>query len=207
MWFYVNSEKLLRASDNNFNSLLPPSSHDGDENFGPIIAVPNSSIVLNIILHAIYEMSCAQYTPTFNSLSNALAALKIYGVSLHRRVAPSTPLFALLMSHAPIVPLPLYTLAASHDLYDLAAFTSSYMHSIPLSELTDEMAEAIGPVYLKRLFFLHYGRADALKRIIVAPPHPHAPTPQCDFNEQKKVTRAWALASAYLAWDARPGMI
>lgn len=67
------------------------------------------------------------------------------------------------------------------------------------------MAERIGAVYLKRLFFLHFGRAEALKRILLPPPHPHAPTPSCDFSDQKKLTRAWALASAYLAWDTRPG--
>ena len=32
------------------------------------------------------------------------------------------------------------------------------------------------------------------------------PTLECGFFEQKKLTRAWALASAYLTWDARPDM-
>ena len=68
------------------------------------------------------------------------------------------------------------------------------------------MAAKIGPIYLKKLFFLHLGRTDALKRLLLPPPHPHAPTPTCDFMEQKKLTRAWALASAYLTWDARPDM-
>ena len=63
----------------------------------------------------------------------------------------------------------------------------------------------MGPVYLKRLFFLHFGRIDALKRVLLPPPHPHPPTQHCDFTEQKHLTRAWALASAYFAWDARPG--
>ena len=40
----------------------------------------------------------------------------------------------------------------------------------------------------------------------MTPPHPHAPTPHCDFTEQKKITRAWALASAYHTWDARPDL-
>jgi len=34
----------------------------------------------------------------------------------------------------------------------------------------------------------------------------HGPTPLCDFTEQKRLTRAWALAAAYLAWDARPDL-
>lgn len=45
-----------------------------------------------------------------------------------------------------------------------------------------------------------------LKRLLYSPPHPHGPTPQCDFAEQKKITRAWALASSYLLWNARPDL-
>ncbi len=78
--------------------------------------------------------------------------------------------------------------------------------SYHLPGLTDELVDRIGPRYLKRLFFLHMGRADALKRILLPPPHPHPPTLWCDFEEQKRLARAWALASAYLAWEARPGM-
>lgn len=171
-----------------------------------MVAVSETSVVINVVLHTLYDLSCAQYTPDFDTLSQAIASMHKYGVGLRDRIAPSTPLFALLMSHAPVVPLPLYTVAAKYNLYDLAAFTSSYLHSITLSNLTDEMASEMGPVYLKRLFFLHYGRSDALKRILAAAPHPHAPTRECDFTEQKKLSRAWALASAYLAWDARPDL-
>jgi len=110
------------------------------------------------------------------------------------------------LSHAPLRPLELYALAASHDLYDLAVSTSPHLLSFSLASLSDEKVEQMGAVYLKRLFFLHFGRADALKRILLPPPHPHPPTAWCDFAEQKKLTRAWALASAYLAWDARPDL-
>ena len=67
------------------------------------------------------------------------------------------------------------------------------------------MAKEVSPVYLKRLFFLHYGRADALERILasLSSSHPHPPTRECDRTEQRKLSRAWVLASAYLAWDAR----
>jgi len=150
-------------------------------------------------------MSCAHYSPTFPSLITSVNRLPVYGIDPKVHIAPSTPLFSLLLSHAPLFPLELYALAASHDLYDLAVSTSSHLLSFPLATLTDEMAELIGPVYLKRLFFLHFGRSDALKRVLLPPPNPHAPTVLCDFTEQKKLTRAWALASAYLAWDARPG--
>ncbi|KAJ3506043.1 hypothetical protein NLJ89_g7096 [Agrocybe chaxingu] len=203
-FFYVHSHVLLAASENGFRGLLPapPPSSEGQD---PILNVPDNSTVLNVVLHTVYDMSCAHYSPSFATLVTAVNRLPVYGVSPRPHIAPTTPLFSLLLSHAPLHPLELYALAASYDLYDLAVSTSSHLLSFPLASLTDEMAEHIGPVYLKRLFFLHFGRSDALKRVLLPPPRPHAPTPFCDFTEQKKLTRAWALASAYLAWDARPG--
>lgn len=204
VFFYVHSHVLVCASDNGFHGLLPvppPMSKDQD----PILHIPESSAVLNIVLHAIYEMSCAHYSPSFSHLVTAVRRLPYYGIPPKSRIVPTTPLYSLLLSHAPLRPIELYALAARYDLYEVAVATSSHLLSFPLSTLTDEMADAIGPVYLKRLFFLHFGRSDALKRVLLNPPHPHPPTQWCDFSDQKKLTRAWALASAYLAWDARPG--
>jgi len=205
VFFYVHSHVLLDASENGFNSLLsslPPPTRDQQL----MVTVPEVSAVLNIILHAVYNMSCAHYSPPFSLLVDAIDRLAVYGISPKMRITPSTPLYAILLSYAPLVPLDLYALAAAYDLYDLAVATSSHLLSFPLASLSDEMAERMGPVYLKRLFFLHFGRSDALKRVLLPPPHPHPPTPWCDFTEQKKLTRAWALASAYLAWDARPDL-
>ena len=205
VFFYVHTHVLLAASDNSFNSLLPPSSKARPSPMGHVVLVPETSTVLNVVIHAVYDMSCSHYSPSFDSLAAALIAMNTYGISLRTHIAPTTPLHTLLLSLAPLYPLELYTLAASYDLYDLAVPTSAYLLSFSLASLTDEIAERIGPRYLKRLFFLHFGRADALKRLLLPPPHPHPPTPACDYSEQKKLTRAWALASAYLAWDARPG--
>ncbi|KXN83680.1 hypothetical protein AN958_00821 [Leucoagaricus sp. SymC.cos] len=204
VFFYVHASIILASSSNHFNSLLPPEPGE-KEGQDPMLSVPEHSTVLNVILHIIYDISCAHYSPPFPTLVTAISRLPVYGVCPRQIIVPSTPTYALLLSHAPLFPLELYALAASYDLYELAVATSSHLLSFPLATLSDEMAERIGPVYLKRLFFLHFGRSDALKRVLLPPPHPHAPTPWCDFNEQKKLTRAWALASAYLAWDARPG--
>ena len=57
------------------------------------------------------------------------------------------------------------------------------------------MAKEMGPVYLKRLFFLHYGRADALKRILASSSHPRM--------RSHKTEKTLPIASAYLTWDAR----
>ncbi|KAJ7638762.1 hypothetical protein FB45DRAFT_903741 [Roridomyces roridus] len=204
VYFYVCSDLLLNKSGNGFRAMLPISPSSDDE--PPILNVPEPSPVLNIILHAIYEMSCAHYSPPFNVLVKAVDSMPIYGIDPKTTILPATPLFTLLLSQAPLFPLDLYTLAAHYDIFELAVPTSSHLLAFPLSRLTDDAVERMGAIYLKRLFFLHFGRAEALKRVLGAPPHPHPPTPFCDFVQQKTLARAWALATAYLAWDIRPDM-
>lgn len=215
VFFYVHSEQVLGASENGFCGLLPAKQADPPpalksfprvEELGPIIALPESAHVVNVVLHTIYGISCAHYAPALDVLLAALDALHEYGIPLKRYCTPSTPLFSLILAQAPYNPIEVYALAARHDLYDLAVPISSHLLGYQLANLSDELVQKMGPVYLKRLFFLHLGRIDALKRLLLPPPHPHAPTADCDFTEQKKLTRAWALASAYLAWDARPDL-
>ncbi|KAJ7667965.1 hypothetical protein DFH06DRAFT_1184077 [Mycena polygramma] len=205
VYFYVHSDILLDASDNRFRAMLPISPSDDDDE-PPVLNISEPSPVLNVILHAIYDMSCAHYYPTFETLVNAVDSMPIYGINPKSTILPSTPLFTLLLSHAPLFPLELYALSAHYDIFDLAVPTSSHLLAFPLSRLTDEAVERMGATYLKRLFFLHFGRAEALKRVLGPLPHPHPPTPSCDFQSQKGLSRAWALATAYLAWDVRPDM-
>ncbi|KAF7301316.1 hypothetical protein MIND_00696700 [Mycena indigotica] len=205
VYFYVHSDILAEASENNFRAMLPAVvTSDDDE--PPIINVPEPSVVLNVILHAAYEISSAHYQPPFETLATAVDAMITYGMNPGSKIHPSTPLFSLLLSHAPLFPLQLYSLAAHYELEDLAVPTSAHLLAFPLSRLTDQDVERIGAKYLKRLFFLHYGRNEALKRVLGTPPHPHPPTNTCDFPAQKGLGRAWALAVAYLVWDVRPDM-
>jgi len=206
VFFYVHSKQVLEVSETGFKSLLPPKPLKGREDMGPMISLPESSSVLNVVLHTIYNMSCAHYSPSVDNLTTAVHTLHKYGISVPKHVSPGLPLYQLLLALSPVAPIDFYSIAAAYDLYDLAVPISSHLLAFPLSSLTDEQATRIGPVYLKRMFFLHLGRVDALKRLLLPPPHPHAPTADCDFLEQKKVTRAWALATAYLAWDARPDL-
>ncbi|KLO14552.1 hypothetical protein SCHPADRAFT_903224 [Schizopora paradoxa] len=197
----------MSASENGFNQLLPSAMKKSNPNDTEcIINLPETSTVLNIVLHAIYGLSCAHYSPSLTDISTAISTLKVYGFPLRTYLAPATPLSTTLLSHAPTAPLDVYAIAAAHNLHDLAVSTSPHLLSFSLPSLTDDQAAKIGSVYLKRLFFLHLGRLDALKRLLLPPPHPHPLTNECDFTEQKKLTRAWALASAYLTWDARPDM-
>ncbi|PBK72661.1 hypothetical protein ARMSODRAFT_953053 [Armillaria solidipes] len=205
VFFYVHTHVLLGVSNNRFKSLIPLSMSDGREQ-NVVVHAPETAPILNVILHTAYRMSCMHYSPTFDTLVAAVHQFPDYGIDVISHISPSTPLYSHLLSHAPLFPIDVYALAACHNLYDLAVSTSSHLLSYHLPGLTDDLVDRIGPRYLKRLFFLHMGRADALKRILLPPPHPHPPTPWCDFEEQKRLARAWALASAYLAWEARPDL-
>jgi hypothetical protein len=208
VYFYVHSHILLNASENGFNSMLPVREHQGRDYLepGPILTVPESSPVFNIMLHVIYDISCTQYSPSFDTLVEAVSALIRYGVTPKNVITSSTLLYDILLTYAASRPLDLFALASEHDLEDLAIATSVYLLSFSLSTISDEMAGRIGPVYLKRLFFMHLGRAEVLRSILLPPPYPHTPTSACGYGQQKNLTRAWTLASAYLAWDARAGM-
>lgn len=168
--------------------------------------IPDSSAVFNIILHTLYGTSPAQNSPSFETLITAVDRMVFYGISPRDFITRQTPLYQLLLTHAPLFPLHLYSLAGRYGLEELAISSSSHLLSFPISSLPDDMAIRMGPIYLKRLFCLHLNRINALKEILLVPPPPHPPTKECDFTQQKALTRAWALVSAYLAWDARPGM-
>ncbi|KAF8179327.1 hypothetical protein K438DRAFT_1254672 [Mycena galopus ATCC 62051] len=205
--FYVNSTVLLLASENAFRAMLPvfPVFQPVRDEL-PVLDIPESSTVLNIILHAIYNMPCAHYSPSFSILVTVVESMPTYGINPKSMILPPTHLFALLLAQAPFFPLQLYALAAHHDVFDLAMPTSSHLLSFPLWRLSDEMGERMGAIYMKRLFFLHVGRGEAFKRIIGPPPDHHSPSTPCDFDSQKELGRAWAQAIARLVWDARPDM-
>ncbi|KAF5350125.1 hypothetical protein D9756_009124 [Leucocoprinus leucothites] len=215
--FYVHSQVLRGTSPHAFRRVFE-AHRDLDKNTptreapsnpsrsDELIHVPDTSAVLNVILHMLYGTSSAQHSPSFEILTTAVNQMPYYDLVPKNHIVPRTPLYDLLLTHAPLFPLQLYTLAAHHDLQELAVATSSHLLSYPLSNLPEEAVDRMGALYLKRLLCLHLDRFNALKQILLSPPHPHPATRQCSFQDQKKLTRAWALVSAYLAWDARPGM-
>lgn len=204
--FYIHSHVILGPSNDqriDFSSAIPtpPLSINPTP---PVVTVQESAAILNVVLHVAYGISCARYFCSFDVLSAAVEALPKYGLD-PKQISQRTPLYTVLLSHAPSSPLKLYILAAHHGLDDLAVTTSSHLHSLSLSTLTDEEAVAMGPIYLKRLFFLHLGRTEALRRVIRPPPHPHPPTAMCDLMEQRKLGTAWTLASSYIMCGSVPG--
>ena len=205
VFFYVHTHKLIAASTNGFGSLLPLKAQGQPEDAGAFLPLPHDSVVLNVLLHAIYNMSAAHYAPSAQAVIAAVESFERYGLSVETYLAPVSPFYALFLGTAPQAPIEFYAIAGAYNLMHLAIPISSFLLSYSLASLTDELVVKMGPLYLKRLVFLHLGRVEALKRLLLPPPQPHLPTANCDFTEQKKLTRAWALASAYLAWDVRPG--
>jgi len=170
------------------------------------IHIPEHSEVLNVMLHTVYNISPAAFTPTFHTLSSALTQMhQTYGIDLQTWITPSRPLFDTMLSVATQAPLELYALAASLGLEELAKAASSHLLSYPLSNLSDDVGNQMGPIYLRKLFFLHLGRVEALKRIVLQPPEPHPPLKSCPPESQQRLTEGWAISLADLVWEARPG--
>jgi hypothetical protein len=80
VYFYVHSDLLRDASDNRFHAMLPisPSGYGGEPS---ILNVPEPSPVLNLVLHAIYGISCAHYSPPFETLVDAVDSMSTYGIN------------------------------------------------------------------------------------------------------------------------------
>lgn len=207
VYFYANLNRILSNSSNAFNGLLHQGlqCHTPNSIGVPVVHVDELSDVLNIIIHAIFDMSCAAYAPSLDTMTDAVSRMPTYGLCPAQYLVSSAPLFALLLAQAPVHGITVYALAGEHQLEELAVLVSSHLLSFPLSNITDDLAQRIGPTYLRRLFFLHIGRVEALKRLVKPGLYPHSPTSACGFSTQKGVGRAWSLAAAYIAWDARPG--
>ncbi|KAF7975989.1 hypothetical protein HWV62_8148 [Athelia sp. TMB] len=124
----------------------------------------------------------------FCTLDAAVNTMRTYGLLLPALATAGTPLLALLLAHMPQHALPLYALAAHHGL-----------------NLDNAAATRIGPVYLKRLVFMHLGRAEALRRLLLPQLIPHTTTEVCGAAQQLPLVRAWALGASAIVWDAQDG--
>ena len=137
-------------------------------------------------------------------LAVAVDALELFELSKKVLMARDAPMFLAILIRAPAEPLACYSLAAHAEIEELAIMVSPYTLSLPLSEVTDEDAMRIGPCYLKRIFFLHLGRVEALKRILFPPPNLHPSTDDCKAEDQRPVSRAWTVAVGEMSWNLSP---
>ncbi|KAF9522888.1 hypothetical protein CPB83DRAFT_73394 [Crepidotus variabilis] len=200
--FYVHSFVILKASAFAFETTIG-GPLDDPRFRNTVIPVPSVSPELNVILHAVYDISPANHSPTLQHLINAVDMMPNYSLPVGRLLHPDSSLFLYFMSIAPLHPMEIFVLAAHHEIHQLAVNTSAHLLSYPMHTITDEQADRMGAAYLRRLLNLRLTRFTALKNILLHAPLPHAPSRKCGFVEQRRLTRAWALASAYIVWDSR----
>ena len=203
--FHLHAFRVLEPSTNGFAHKWPPQSHSVNSANLPIILVPESSLVLNLVLHCVYNLPCAHFSATLEDLSACVAAIVKYGLQLSAYASPGGALYDLVLSRAPTAGIQMYTLAAEHKLEQLAVAVSPSLLSFNLATLGEDLVKRMGAVYLKRLVFLHLGRSAALKRLLSPPLNYHPPDEDCGDEEHDTLISAWGLAVASLAWDARPG--
>ena len=202
--FYAHRSRLLATSVNRMGNLIPPDDTE-DPTHPVVVAVPQPSTVVNIILHTMYGQSCIHYLPTLEMVEVALDALAYsYGVPLRPLALPTLPIYTLLLSFAPFRPLDAYAVAGKHSLEEAAVAISSHLLAYDLARLPDSTAEKMGVLYLKRLFLLHQSRLLELRNILFKAPATHPQTAACDETSQQKMLRAWAFAVAQLVWDVLP---
>lgn len=134
-----------------------------------------------------------------------MEALEPFGLSKETHTSSTSPLFRAILSRAPSSPLGCYKLAAHARIEELAVVISPYTFHLSLTSLTDEDVVCIGAHYTQRLFLLHLGRVDALKRILLPPPGLHPSSLLCDIESPRQLGRGWIMAVAELAWDLSPG--
>jgi len=216
VFFYAHQSVIRSRSTNDFASLLVPadpavSGHRqsyASPHYGPgpqpfestpqpghlrTIAVPENSIVFNVILHIIYSMSSERYAPDLETVAQVLSCLEKYGVPA---LTPNHEIWATLLRHAPSAPLRVYVLAACYAMDSVCILASQYTLEVSLGTVTEADALTMGAIYLRRLFFLHLGRVEALKRVIKAPPEGHPIAPNCSLDAQRAIVRGWRMATA-----------
>ncbi|RXW15203.1 hypothetical protein EST38_g10647 [Candolleomyces aberdarensis] len=171
-----------------------------------IMHFPESSEVLDIVLHALHNSRCTCPTPSIDVFEMALQRMPRYGISPADHVRPGTFIFKCIVSHAPDSPLAAYTLAAQCGLHDLAVECSPYMLNVPVADITEDAAERMGPIYIKSALLLHTKYHRQLRDAAGRPPDPHPPLPHCEPEKQRDLLRDWIGTVGGLLMETVPGM-
>ncbi|KAF4618468.1 hypothetical protein D9613_009881 [Agrocybe pediades] len=203
--FCVESDVILKACSTAFHlsARMQPSSSDRTSS-QMHLDIPSEE--LNVLLHALYRTSPTANSPDIDTLVRAIDCMPQHGLIPSVLMQPSSsPLHDLVLSQAPLHPVKVYALAARHGLTELARRASAYLLQYDLKQITDEVAERIGPIYLLKVAVLQQHRFNSLKNILLKPPIFHPPTSTCTLEDQRALTRIWSLASCQLAWEVRMG--
>lgn len=163
--------------------------------------------IFNLFLHAVYGYDPALYKPSLSEIEEMLACLKKYGLSVTSIIVPETPTYRVIRNIALSLPLDTFAVVCQYQLEDLAVDISRSLIDISLDNLTNEHCGKMGPIYLRRLMFLHVGRTERLKTLLKELPKSHTPTVECDKVDMKRFLFAeWERATASLAWNLGPNV-
>lgn len=204
VFFYTHSTRFA-ASNNKFNGLLCSSDSKKHAGGPDILPLPESSVVVNVLLHTVYDIPCDQYSPSLAVLHATLRTLLKYDLPLHSYISRRSVVFDLL-AHVPTSPLEVYTIAAEYDIYELAADASARLISLDISSISDEMAARMGAAYFMRLCLLSQRHKDILRNLLLVPLAMHTHWDGGGGMEcaGAAVARAWSREVADLAWEATP---
>lgn len=108
------------------------------------------------------------------------------------------------MQHASASPFQVFAIAACHGMEAFCVVASEYALRLTPSDITEEQASLMGPIYLRRLMFMFLGRRQACLRVCSTPPHQHQPTVRCSLALQQSVVTAWRAATGVVATDPLP---
>lgn len=156
VFFYAHRAVLLRRSSNNCGGLVNP------KHVAPLIGLQINSCpeiiltnypqaVLQVVLLAIYELPMQRCDPSFETLCAVIPALATLGYDLRSIAAPQSELFKLFLEAAEGNPFSMYAIAAQHSFEELAVPASTFSLNRPIKTLSEELAEQMGPYYLRRL--------------------------------------------------------
>ena len=196
--FCVHSITLLVHSLDKFGGYLKDMSQ-------PILLSAHSAVV-NLALYALYDLNPSPFNPTPALMTQALNFLIDHGILPKDCITPRGPFCQALSTLGVQSPLETFMAAAYFDLEALAVDVSRNLLSLPLQSITEEIARTIGPSYLRRLFFLHLGRIDRLKQLMLQVPEAHGQNKDCYDSEQRLLQLEWRSLAVALAPEASPAM-
>ncbi|KAF5328173.1 hypothetical protein D9619_013434 [Psilocybe cf. subviscida] len=186
-----------------FGSYLDPPSSTTDYPMNTV-GLDCPSTVLNIIIHALYDISPESYEPSADIIISSVDLMPGYAIMPEKVIFPGCVLYDYILGFMPLRPLDVYAMAAHHKIHPLAVHASSYLHSIDTHLIAEDVCIRIGPVYLTKLARLHVQRFTALKDALLLPPEMHPATPNCTLKQQHDATRVWAHLCADPIWDTKP---
>ena len=161
---------------------------------------------LNIVLHALYNTSCANHHPRFETVERAVDKMTpLFGLVVNNVIRPGNEFYNYILTIMPLHPLQIYALAAHYQIHSLAIRASSHLLSYPIGGISDEECERMGPIYLRKLLLLQMERKERLIGLLFSPPRPHRTVTGCGSKEQKVLESLWAGALVNLTYDLRAG--